>query len=135
MNAKQKNSLLAAAIVAGLLSLPMNWLTIRGAQVEGGFGMFFPGNLTVDVTGLSGYVTFLFKTPLWFIVCVAISAGVLQLMRYTQAFAVPKFAEWAVAVVGLVWITVPCPYWSFSQAARRRPASAGCWASSAPLGR
>jgi len=112
MNPKQKNTLLAAGIVSGLVSLPMTWMTIRNAemQIEGGFGNLFNSALqgmTFDVTGLNGHVTMLFKTPLWFVVVVAIAANVLQLMRSSDAFAIPKFALWIVAVAAAVWITIP----------------------------
>ncbi|TWU34529.1 hypothetical protein Q31b_54830 [Novipirellula aureliae] len=112
MNAKQKNTILAAGIVSGLVSLPMTWMTIRNAemQIEGGFGNLFNSafqGMTFDVTGLNGHVTLLFKTPLWFVVAVAIAANVLQLMRSSDAFAIPKIALWIVAIGAAIWITTP----------------------------
>jgi len=112
MNPKQKNTLLAAGIVSGLVSLPMTWITIRNAemQIEGGFGNLFNSafqGMTIDVTGLNGHVTMLFKTPLWFVIGVAIAANVLQLMRSSDAFAIPKIALWIVAVVAAIWSTIP----------------------------
>ncbi len=109
MNAKQKNSLLVAAIVSGLLSLPMTWLTIRNAQVSGGFGdLFAPfGGMSINVTALSGSITLLVKVPIWFVVCVSIAASAVQLMRGSDAFAIPKFVEWGLAVLGVVWTTIP----------------------------
>lgn len=112
MNPKQKNTLLAAGIVSGLISLPMTWMTIRNApmQIEGGFGNLFDSafqGMTFDVTGLNGHVTLLFKTPLWFVVAVAVGANVLQLMRSSDAFAIPRIALWIIAVVAAIWITIP----------------------------
>ena len=112
MNLKQKNTLLAAGIISGLLSLPMTWMTIRNAevQIEGGFGSLFNSafqGMTFDVTGLNGHVTMLFKTPLWFVIGVAIAANVIQIMRSSNAFAIPKIALWIVAVGSAVWITIP----------------------------
>ena len=112
MNPKQKNTLLAAGILSGLISLPMTWMTIRNAemQIEGGFGNLFNSafqGMTFDVTGLNGHVTMLFKTPLWFVIGVAIAANVIQLMRSSNAFAIPRIALWIVAVVAAVWITIP----------------------------
>jgi len=112
MNPKQKNTLLAAGIVSGLVSLPMTWMTIRNAemQIEGGFGNLFNSafqGMTFDVTGLNGHVTLLFKTPLWFVVGVAIAANVLQLMRSSDTFAIPKIALWIVAIGAAIWITIP----------------------------
>ncbi len=49
----------------------------------------------------------LFKTPLWFVVVVAIAANILQLMRSSNAFSIPRIALWIVAIVAAVWITIP----------------------------
>jgi hypothetical protein len=112
MNPKQKNTLLAAGIVSGLLSLPMTWMTIRNAEfnIEGGFGDLFNSafqGMTLDVTGLNGHVTLLFKTPLWFIVAIAIAANALQLMRSSDMFAIPKRALQIVVIGATFWVTVP----------------------------
>ena len=112
MNPKQKNTLLAAGIVSGLLSLPMTWMTIRNAEfnIEGGFGDLFNSafqGMTFDITGLNGNVTLLFKTPLWFIVAIAIAANALQLMRSSEMFAIPKGALRIVVIGATFWVTVP----------------------------
>jgi hypothetical protein len=110
MNAKQKNSLLAVGLIAGLLSLPTTWLTIHNAQIGGDFGKLFGSTfngMSVPVTGLNGKLALLVEAPLWFVVGVAVVAGVLQLMRHSQTFAIPKVAEWATAVVGVVWTSIP----------------------------
>jgi hypothetical protein len=107
MKQQYKNSLLALAIVVGLLSLPMTWMTIRGAQIQGGFGEMFNsvfGNMTFDVTGLSGHVTFLVETPIWFIILVTIAASVVQLMRGSKTFAIPSVVEWGLACVAVAWV-------------------------------
>ena len=109
MTQPQKNTALALGIVAGLLSLPLPWMTLRGATIQGGFGEMFNapfGGMTIDVTGLNGSVTLLFKTPLWFLVGVAITANVLQLMRNSKSFAIPRFAEWLAAIIAVVWIAL-----------------------------
>ncbi|WP_339748157.1 hypothetical protein [uncultured Rubinisphaera sp.] len=106
MTQPQKNTALAAAIVAALLSLPLTWMTIQNAEIQGGFGNMFNylGGMTINVTGLNGNVTFLFKTPIWFIVCIAIGASVLQLMAGSKSFAIPRFAQWATAIIATTWI-------------------------------
>jgi hypothetical protein len=38
---------------------------------------------------------------------VSVVAGLLQLMHYTQMFAIPKFVEWAAAIVAAVWTSDP----------------------------
>lgn len=112
MNTKQKNTALVAAILAGLLSLPLTWLTIRNAEISfngpmaGMFNSAMMG-MTLSVTGFSGRVTFLFTTPIWLLVVISIGASVLQLMRHSKAFEIPKVAEWITAVIGVVWMSIP----------------------------
>lgn len=114
MDIRQKNTLLVTAIIAGMMSLPMTWMTIHNAQflfgVRNGlnqmFGEGLPG-ISVDVTGLNGHVTMLIKAPLWFVVCVAIGSSVLQLIQHSRVFAVPTFSAWGAAVFGLVWTMAP----------------------------
>lgn len=115
MKQPHKNSLLALAIVSGLLSLPTTWMTIHGAQFQGGFGnmrdpafgeMFNPvfGQMKIDVTGLNGHFTFLVETPIWFITLVAIAASIVQLMRGSKIFAIPAAVEWSIACVAVGWV-------------------------------
>ena len=109
MTQPQKNTALALGIVAGLLSLPLPWMTLRGATLQGNIGNIFNaqfGEMTIDVTGFNGHVTILFKTPLWFLVGVAITANVLQLMHNSKSFAIPRFTEWLAAIVAVVWISL-----------------------------
>ena len=112
MDPKLKNTLLAAGIVSGVVSLPLTWMTIRNAdmRIEGELGNVFNSmfqGMTFDVTGLNGHVTLLFNTPLWFVIGVAIAANVIQLMRASNWFAIPRIALWIVAVVAALWITIP----------------------------
>lgn len=112
MNPKQKNTLLAAGIVSGLLSLPMTWMTIRNADIKinGGFGDLLDSafqGMTFDVTGVNGHVTLLFKTPLWFVVAISIAANAVLLMRSSDMFAIPKRALRIVVIGATFWVTVP----------------------------
>jgi len=117
MDAKQERNALVAAIIAGVLSLPTTWITIHNAQpifnfgspMNGFGGMFHSpfGGMNFDLTAFNGSVTFLIKTPLWFVVLVAISASVLQLMRRSNSFAIPPFALWSTALVGVIWTALP----------------------------
>ncbi len=112
MDPKQKNSLLAAGIVSGLLSLPMTWMTIREVDIQfpGAFSdQFNPAIqwMAFDVTGLNGDVTMLVQLPLWFVVAIAIAANVLHLMKSSSVFAVPKLAVWIVTVSAAIWVTIP----------------------------
>jgi len=134
---QHKNSLLALAIVAGLLSLPMTWMTIRGAQIQGGFGEMFNsalGGMTFDVTGLNGHLTFLVKTPIWFIILVAIAASVVQLMRGSKTFAIPSAVEWGLACVAVAWVGFAFVVPLFSdQASFGMGALLGLFAAATPL--
>ena len=143
MDIRQKNTLLVTAILAGLMSLPLTWMTIHNARVqsEGGVnirlgfisahdhnaelkfggGMNDRGGMNAhiemfgapysamsfDVTGLNGHVTMFFNAPLWFVICVAIGANVLQLMQHSRLFTVPTFAAWGTALIGIVWTSAP----------------------------
>jgi hypothetical protein len=109
MTQPQKNTVRAIAIVCGLLSLPMTWMTVTGATMQGPFGQSLGspfGGMTINVTGINGSLTFLVKTPIWFIVGVAIAANALQLMRNTKVFAVPPVAEWVTAIGGVGWVVI-----------------------------
>lgn len=109
MTQPQKNTLRAIAIVVGLLSLPMTWMTLTGGTMRSPFGetLGFPvGGMTINVTGLNGSITFLVKTPVWFVVGVAILANALQMMKNTKVFAVPAAAEWVTAILAVGWVTV-----------------------------
>lgn len=63
--------------------------------------------MTFEVTGLNGHVTLLFKTPLWFVVSIAIAASALQLMRSSDVFTIPKSALRMVAIAATIWVTIP----------------------------
>ncbi len=109
MTRPQQNTALSAAIVCGLLSVPLTWMTIRNPELPGGFGGMFPAafsGMSIDVTGLNGSITVLFKTPIWFVMCVAIAASALQLLSQSGTFAIPRIAQWSIAVLALIWVGV-----------------------------
>jgi hypothetical protein len=90
----------------------MTWMTINNAQLQvpGGFGEIFNNvlnGMTVNLTGLNGSVTFLVKTPIWFIIGIAITASGLQLASHSRNFEVPVFVEWMAAIAGVVWTIFP----------------------------
>jgi len=111
MDARLKNSTRVAAIISGLMSLSMPWMTIHNAQLRFGDGQgdvfsSAPSGLSLTVTALNGYVTFLAKTPLWFIVCAAVGANVAQFMANSRYFAIPRPMEWAIAVLACFLIVL-----------------------------
>lgn len=110
MKQASKNTLLVVAIVAGLFSIPMTWMKLYNAQIQGGFGGgsfndLFAG-MSINVTGLNGHVTALVETPIWFIVMVAIGASVLQLMSQSKNFAIPPTVEWGTAILAVIWVGI-----------------------------
>ncbi|QDT45878.1 hypothetical protein Pan241w_60060 [Gimesia alba] len=109
-----KNTAAVFAILAGLISLPLTWMTISGVQLNGqlvngdlGNPISFPfpiGN--INVTGFNGHITLFIKTPIWLVISIAIVANVLQLMHKSVQFAVPHFAQWLTALFGFTWISM-----------------------------
>jgi hypothetical protein len=111
MNAKQKNTMLIAAIVSGIISLPLPWMSIHNAVFQNPFG----GSLTlplplptqIDLTGINGKVTFLITSPIWLVVCIAMAGSALQFMRQSKMFEIPNFVVWGAAIFALIWSSVP----------------------------
>lgn len=104
---QQKNTAAVFAILAGLVSIPLTWMTVRGPLLLSGLGNSL--NLPIgqlNVTGVNGTITFLFKSPIWFIVGIAISANVIQLMQNSRQFAIPWFAGWVTSIFGVIWIGI-----------------------------
>ena len=111
MTIPQSNTLLTFAIVAGLLSLPMNWFTFNtletvASNVE--YWQYYNPTLqlhsTVYVTGLTGKVPHPIEIPAWFIIAIAISASAMQFMAQSTRFAVPKSVAWITTIIGVAWI-------------------------------
>lgn len=107
-----RNTLLALGIALGLVSIPLTWFVAEAVQ-EDGFLRFAVDALelavgeevnTVEVTGRDGQVDYPVTAPLWVLVCIAIAAGVLQLMRNSELFAVPHVIAWIVSIAGCAWI-------------------------------
>jgi hypothetical protein len=111
MNAKQKNTLLIVAIVSGIISLPLPWMSIHNAMFQTPLGgsLTFPLPLLtqVDVTGLNGKVTFLITSPIWLVVCIAMAASALQFMRQSRMFEIPNFVVWGAAIFALICTSAP----------------------------
>lgn len=123
MKPATQNGVLAAAIVAGILSLPTTWLTIRNINIQitpdfGGriltpdsdFTGMISSNITntsFDVTGLNGHVTLLVKFPIWLIVCLAISACLFLIADRSHAIVFPRVLLWVVAIASLVLTVLP----------------------------
>ena len=76
MNKQYSIILGVGGLLALLVSLPLEWMTIYNAKLQfdggmQGFDQMMPspfGAMTASVTGLNGHVTFLIKMPIWLIV-------------------------------------------------------------------
>ena len=113
MHAANKNQVVLCAIAAVLLlcSLPTTWATINNAQLnfnggpfgDGGFQMTMPTPaMSIDVTGLNGYVTLGVKIPIWLLAVAGAGALALAALNAAQVTKVPPVALLvALGVVGL----------------------------------
>lgn len=112
MTIPQQNSLLVAAIAAGLLSLPMPWFktTLLSFSIQIG-----PGQTPAQrphfnpplVTGLTGNVEFLLTTPLWFVVALSIAACIMQFMVRSSVFEIPRWVIWLTPLLGIGGAILP----------------------------
>jgi len=123
MKPATQNGLLAAAIVAGLLSLPTTWMTIRNTNIRitPNFGgqlltpdtdfsnLIVPSvsKTTFDVTGLNGHVTLLTKFPIWLIVGLAVTACLFLIADNAPAISFPRILLWCVSLVSLGLTLLP----------------------------
>ena len=90
-------TLLAISVLAGVLSLPLEWFTLT--------------NVVVDSSSFSGSVSALdgaslFAIPVWAIVAIAIIAGLLQLLDATRFCAIPRFVTLSFAIIALIAMSV-----------------------------
>ncbi len=109
MNSKQKNSVLVAGILAGVISLPLPWMSISNPVLQSPLGGSIPLPIfgQVQVTGFNGSVTFLVTSPIWLVIALAIGASVAQFMRQSKMFEIPTFVVWAIAILALTLTIVP----------------------------
>lgn len=102
MKQESKNTFLATAVVAGLLSLPMTWMTLHNQTIFG--GLIDGRGVNFNATAFNGHLTFLVKTPLWFVVSVAVAASVLQFMHSSKSFSMPAALQWGIAGIAVFWM-------------------------------
>ena len=123
MKPATQNGLLAAAIVAGLLSLPTVWMTIRNTDIQirptfGGqllspnsdFSKLIVPNVTnthFDVTGLNGHVTLVVKLPIWLVVVFAMVTCLFLLLDNSRSLSFPRGMLWSLCILSLVFTTLP----------------------------
>ena len=89
--------LLTAAILAGALSLPLEWFTLTNLDIES-------AKHSGSVSALDGAT--LFSIPIWALVATALVASILQILDKVTRLGVPKFVTSGVAVVALVGMLV-----------------------------
>jgi amino acid transporter len=89
------------ALLALVISLPLEWMTIHNAQIQFDDGfeeleeMMSPsfGQMTVKVTGINGRITFLVELPIWLIVVVGLIGVILALLNSLGVASLPKLAS------------------------------------------
>ena len=86
------------SLLALVLSLPLEWMTIHNAEMQftGGFQGFGEmmsssfGRMTLTVTGINGHITFLVKLPIWLIIVIGLIGVLLALLNCLRAASLPK---------------------------------------------
>lgn len=136
MSKPRMNALLSIAIAAGLLSLPMTWLTVRSTslrftpKVNGPihgpdfFSDAFQqlGITRMSVSGLNGSMGLLgVNLPIWTVVAIAIAACLCQMANNLSGFDFPEPLLWIVAAVALLWVLLPVGLVLFSGQATPGP--------------
>ena len=116
MTTARKNTLLASAIIAGVISLPMTWIHAANVDAElntelpSGMAELFGGMLKgmeFDVSGTQGTIPILGGLPFWGAVAIAAIASIAQLLNGSSSFDVPSIALWLLAIVGSATISLP----------------------------
>ena len=88
------------AILALVISLPLEWMTIHNAPMQFNGGPQGLGNMiapslttmTVKVTGINGHITFLVKLPIWLIVVVGMIGVLLAVLNCLRVASIPRIA-------------------------------------------
>ena len=85
------------AILALVVSLPMEWITLHKAsfvpdRTFGNFSNMLPNTIAMSITGLNGHITWLVKMPIWFIVVIGIAGVVISVLIGIRAILLPTWA-------------------------------------------
>ena len=123
MKTATQNGLLAAAIVAGLLSLPTVWMTLSNTSIQftpnvGGqiltrntdfSNVIIPNvmNTRFEVTGLNGHIRFLVKVPIWLVVVLGMVSCLFLILNNLPMLSFPRGLLWCICVVSFVYTTLP----------------------------
>ena len=112
-----KNNLIilgAAALLALLISLPMEWMTITHARINmSGAPPGFAGMMnqalagaSLTVSGLNGHVTVGIKMPIWLIVVVGCIGVVLALLHVLGVARMPLWAPLVPLALSTVYVLI-----------------------------
>lgn len=102
MNERHRNTTLVAAIVCGLVSLYLPWLTHHIGPDQGpfaGLGAAFPSS-----TGLTGSITLVVAFPFWMFAVLGMSASGMQLLRISPHFDSTPVVESLLSVLATVGV-------------------------------
>ncbi len=102
------------AMLALVISLPLEWMTIHNARMQfsggvQGFGEMMSsslGTMTLKVTGINGHITFLAKLPIWLIVVVGLIGVLLALLNCLRATSLPRLVPLIPLSLSAVYVVV-----------------------------
>jgi hypothetical protein len=102
------------ALLALVLSLPLEWMTIHNAKMQfsgglQGFGEMMSssfGTMTLEVTGINGHITFLIKLPIWLIVVIGLIGVILALLNCLRATSLPKLVPLVPLSLSALYVVV-----------------------------
>ncbi len=114
MNKNNAIILGVGAMLALVISLPLEWMTIHNARMQfsGGFqgfgGMMSSsfGPMTVKVTGINGHITFLATLPIWLIVVVGLIGILLAFLNCLRVTSLPKFTALVPLSLSTLYVVV-----------------------------
>ncbi len=102
-------------MLALVISLPLEWMTIKIAKMNipqfgGGFeglGNMMSstfGNMSTSVTGFNGHVTLLAKLPIWLIVVVGLMGVLLAVLNSLRITMLPKYVPLIPMAISAIYV-------------------------------
>ena len=114
---KRNNSIILGigAMLALCISLPLEWMIYHydrllanyGSQVFKG-AIPSPENMTLKITGISGYFVVPFKAPMWLIIAVGLVGVLLALLNCLRITKIPKIIHLIPLSLSALFIVLGC---------------------------